>query len=179
MYEGTEVEKSSSDPVCTGINGIEFLVVENSACNPDSRDLGSVDVDENDEECNGDSNEPSSENQLKQDIICTILKALMLVEQMEGSITDFEDVLTFAKELFCRPDNRLATYWPKNWTQTVHILRDCGYKDPKELYICLDDSHNTQWDVVQTSDAPCRNCGKKGAITWDCQKRFNDGVKIL
>ena len=38
--------------------------------------------------------------QLKREIGCVICKALMLVNQMHGSFNDFEDVLTFAKDLF-------------------------------------------------------------------------------
>ena len=38
-------------------------------------------------------------------ITIAILKALNLVDQMNGSISDFEDVLQFAKELYCRKDS--------------------------------------------------------------------------
>ena len=38
--------------------------------------------------------------QLKREIGCVICKALMLVNQMHGSFNDFDDVLTFAKDLF-------------------------------------------------------------------------------
>lgn len=115
------------------------------------------------EENNDNSDEPSAE---KQDVICALLKALMLVEQMEGSLADFEDVLAFSKELYCKNDEHLMRLWPKNWNETKKILLDCGYKDSRELYICLDDSHITQWDVMETPDALCRHCGKKGAIKY-------------
>ena len=52
-------------------------------------DAGSVE-----EESNEDSDKLSAE---KQNIIRALVKGLMLVEQMEGSITDFEDVLAFSK----------------------------------------------------------------------------------
>ena len=39
------------------------------------------------------------------EITIAILKALNLVDQMNGSISDFEDVLQFAKELYCRNDS--------------------------------------------------------------------------
>ena len=75
---------------------------EHSDChqpsNISSGDLGLVE-----EESSGDSDELLAE---KQDIIRALLKGLMLVEQMEGSITDFEDVLTFSKELYCKNDER-------------------------------------------------------------------------
>ena len=43
----------------------------------------------------------------KQNITCALLKGLMLVEQMEGSISDFEDVLAFSKELYFKNDEHL------------------------------------------------------------------------
>ena len=45
--------------------------------------------------------ERSTETQLKHDIVCAICEAVMLVDQMEGSLNDFEDVLEYAKKLFC------------------------------------------------------------------------------
>lgn len=115
------------------------------------------------EESDEDSDELLEE---KQNITRALLKGLMLVEQMEGSISDFEDVLAFSKELYCKNDEHLMRLWPKNWTETKRILQDCGYKDPRELYICLDDSHITLWDVMETPDALCRHCGKKGEIKY-------------
>ena len=44
--------------------------------------------------------ESSAEVQLKHETVCAIGKALMLVDQMEGSFNDFEDVLEYAKKLF-------------------------------------------------------------------------------
>ena len=90
----------------------------------------------------------------------------MLLEQMEGLITDFEDVLTFSKELYCKNDEHLMRLWPKNWAETKKVLNDCGYKDPRELYICLDVTHITQWDVMESPDGLCRHCGKKGEIKY-------------
>ena len=72
--------------------------------NSSSSNLGSV------EENNENSDEPSAE---KQAVICALLKALMLVEQMEGSLADFEDVLAFSKELYCKNDEHLMRLWPK------------------------------------------------------------------
>ena len=101
------------------------------------------------------------------EVTCATLKALNLVDQMRGSVRDFEDVLAFAKELYCKPpDCNLEEYWPKNWRDTQKLLKDCGYKDPKELFICLDDSHYAQWDVMDSPNATCRYCGKVGKIKY-------------
>ena len=41
------------------------------------------------------------------EITIAILKALNLTDQMQGSISDFEDILQFAKELYCSNDSHL------------------------------------------------------------------------
>ena len=86
---------------CSSVEHIKCYQHPTSTC----EDVGSI------EESNEDSDELSAE---KQNIICASLKGLMLVEQMEGSITDFEDVLTFSKELYCKKDEHLMGLWPKN-----------------------------------------------------------------
>lgn len=85
----------------------------------------------------------SDETELKEEIVCVICKALMLVNQMHGSCNDFEDVLTFAKDLFfCNDCNRSAlNYWPRNWRETEKLLKEFDYRGPKEYFICLDGSH--------------------------------------
>ena len=40
----------------------------------------------------------------------------------------------------------LTAYWPKNWRETEQLLMECGYKEPKEFTICLDQSHPCHWD---------------------------------
>ena len=37
----------------------------------------------------------------------------MLVNQMQGTLNDFEEVLVFAKDLFCHSNQSLTAYWPK------------------------------------------------------------------
>lgn len=117
----------------------------------------------------------SNVNTVEMEITCAILKALNLVDQMQGSVADFEDVLVFSKELFCRNDTELKELWPSNWWETQKLLKTCGYKDPRELYICLDGSHYCHWDVMETPDSLCRHCEKKGSIKY---YYLGIGVKI-
>lgn len=65
-----------------------------------------------------DSCDDSEINSDDIEITITLLKALNLVDKMNGSISDFEDVLQFAKELYCRKDNNLDEKWPRNWQET-------------------------------------------------------------
>lgn len=113
--------------------------------------------------------ESSAEAQLKHEIVCTICEALMLLDLMEGSLNDFEDVLDYTKKSFCtilRSDLDLTKYWPKNWRETEKLLKEYGYQSPKELFVCLSESHFTHWDVMEDPNALCRYCGKKGSIKY-------------
>lgn len=131
----------------------------------DSGDYSTHEARTSDFDCDSDTG-PSSVNSVNMEITCAILKALNLVDQMQGSVTDFEDVLRFSKELFCRNDDELKKLWPKDWRETQALLRKCGYKDPKELYICLDESHYCHWDVMESHTAVCKYCGKQGTIKY-------------
>lgn len=111
--------------------------------------------------------EESSENlELKKEIVIAICRALMIVNQMQGSLNDIEDVLSFAKDMFCRNDQSLKSHWPKNWRETEKLLKEFGYKGPQEMTICLDESHPCQYDVMDSPNAKCRHCGKSGTIKY-------------
>ena len=76
--------------------------------------------------------------EIKKEIVCVICKALMLVNQMQGSLHDFEDLL-FRND----HNNSFALdYWSKNWRETEKLLKEFDYKGPKEYFICLHESHH-------------------------------------
>jgi len=87
-----------------------------------------------------------------------------------------EKTLQFARDLYCREDEDLERFWPKNWRETKKLLQDYGYNDPKELYICLDDCHNCLWDVMTHPSSKCRYCNKEGSIKYYC---LGLSVKII
>ena len=96
----------------------------------------------------GADNGNSTELQLKKEIVCAICRALMLVNQMRGSLNDFEEIFVFAKDMFFHSNQSLTAYCPNNWTETEKLLTECGYKEPKEFTICLDQSNPCHWDVM-------------------------------
>ena len=53
------------------------------------------------------------------------------VNQMHGLLNYFEEVLVFAKDMFCHSYQSLTAYWPKNWRETEKLLKECGYKELK------------------------------------------------
>lgn len=120
------------------------------------------------EETNDENNEQGTESDTnsRKEILCAILRSLMLVDQMNGSQRDILKAIDFAKGLYCHKDSNLSKLWPKNWKELEKLLKENGYEDPKELYVCLDDSHYSNWDVLDSPHATCRFCEKEGAIKY-------------
>lgn len=106
--------------------------------------------------------------QLKEEIVCVICKALMLVNQMHGLCNDFEDVLTLAKDLLFHNDcNRSAlNYWPRNWRETEKLLKEFDYRGPKEYFISLDGSHPYHWDLMESPSSLCKHWGRPESIKY-------------
>ena len=73
-----------------------------------------------------------------------IFDAMRVMEKSQISINGFEVALSFAKKTFSDAVNDgsekfkvLMSQWPKCWSQTMAILRKCGYQDPNEYWICF------------------------------------------
>lgn len=81
-------------------------------------------------------------------------------------MTDIEKLLQYAKDLYCKGDCNLEKYWPSNWRETERLLKDVGYENPQEFFICLDDSHYANYDIMDNKGSRCRFCGKAGAIKY-------------
>ena len=41
-----------------------------------------------------------------------------------------------------------------------------SYENPQEFFICLDDSHDANYDIMDSKDTRCSFCGKPGAIKY-------------
>lgn len=63
-------------------------------------------------------------------------------------MTDIEKLLKYAKDLYCRGDCNLEKYWPSDWRETEKLLKDVGYENPQEYFICLDNSHPANYDIM-------------------------------
>ena len=103
---------------------------------------------------------------LKKEIVSCILRGLILAEEMKTSIKSMESLLEYAKGLYCKGDCTLEKYWPSNWQETERLLKEEGYEDPKQYFICLDGSHHANYDVMEDKNSYCRFCGKPGAIQY-------------
>ena len=114
-----------------------------------------------------DQNESSgTRDNIKEEILACILRGLILAEEMTSSVTDIEKLLKYAKDLYCKGDWRFEKYWPSNWRETERLLKDVGYENPPEFFICFDDRHYANYDIIGSKDSRCRFCGKPGAIKY-------------
>ena len=70
---------------------------------------------------------------------------------MHGSHSDFNDLLEFARDLYCKDDVGLRQKWPKDYREAKKLLYDLGFADAKIYFVCLDDSHHVNWDLLNNS----------------------------
>ena len=94
------------------------------------------------------------------------MKAMALTEEMHGSQQNFLQILEYGKELYSRGDASLTKHWPTSWQAAIRLLKDRGYSEPQQLYICLDDSHPCTYDVIKSTSETCRYCMKTGSIKY-------------
>lgn len=114
-----------------------------------------------------DQNDSSgTRDNIKEEIVACILRGLILVEEMPSSVTGIEKLLKYGKELYCKGDCSFEKYWPSNWRETEKLLKDLGYENSQEFFICLDDSDYANYDIMDKEDSCCRFCGKPGVIRY-------------
>ena len=140
----------------------------------DGADRGESDGGESDDGTDGGGgddggcsiNNDDKDRNLKKEIVSRILRGLILAEEMKTSIKNMESLLEYAKGLYCKGDSTLEKYWPSNWRETERLLKEEGYEDPKQYFICLDESHHANYDIMEDKNSRCRFCGKPGAIQY-------------
>ena len=114
-----------------------------------------------------DQNENSgTRDNIKEEILACIFRGLILAEEMTSSVTDIEKLLKYAKDLYCKGDCSFEKYWPSNKRETESLLKDVGYENPQEFFICLDKGHYANYDIMDNKDSRCRFCGKPGVIKY-------------
>lgn len=117
------------------------------------------DDDDNDEDSRAsstphfDHQENSPTSSIKEEIVSCILRGLILAEEMKTSVKSMENLLEYAKGLYCKGDPNLEKYWPSNWRETEKLLKEVGYEDPKQYFICLDASHYANYDIMEDKNS--------------------------
>ena len=81
-----------------------------------------------------------------------ILRDLILADEMKASVNDMESLLKYAKDLYCKGDCNLESYWPSSWRETEKLLEEISYENPKEFFICFDDSHHANFAIMEDKE---------------------------
>ena len=82
-------------------------------------------------------------NPLRQIIVKAVLDAMNIMESSGASVKTFEDILNYGKTmLFTSAGDDidvdiLSALWPKNWSAAQLLLKEEGFSDAKEYYICI------------------------------------------
>ena len=50
-------------------------------------------------------------------------------------------MLNYGRDLYCKRDSKLLSYWPKSWQAVIKLLKVKGYKEPAKYEICLNREH--------------------------------------
>jgi len=110
----------------------------------------------------------TEKQKLKYTIVKAIFKAIELSIKTGASLTTIEDLLCYARRMYCRGkeidegDHPMKLCWPEDWEQAKIFLSNSGYEDATEYFICLNATHKRHWDIMEK----CRYCGEAGAIKY-------------
>ena len=75
-------------------------------------------------------------------------------------VKSIENLLAYAKDLYCKGDRNLEKYW----RETEKLLKEVGYEDPKQYFVCLDGSHHANYDIMEDKNSLCRCKGADAGI---------------
>ena len=129
----------------------------------------------------------SEENPLKKIVLKAVLEALSIMDSSGSSIKTFEDILDYGKRLLFTSVGSdidvdvLMALWPRNWNGVQSFLKEEGFSDPKEYYICICRSteevrrngkttmkykYSRKWSIMHSKEDVCHHCGSHGYIKY-------------
>lgn len=114
----------------------------------------------------------TEEQNLKYAIVKSIFETIELSTKTGASLATIVDLLCFARRMYCRGkgidenDHPMKCSWPKDWEEAKKYLKDVGYEDAHEYFICLNATHKQHWDIMQSASEKCRFCGEVGTIKY-------------
>ena len=117
-------------------------------------------------------NTSTEEQRLKYAIVKGIFEAIELSTKTGVSLGTIADLLCYARRMYCRgknieeDDHLMKISWPKDWEAAKKYLKDVGYEDACEYFICLSETHKQHWDIMQSASEKCRFCGEVGTIKY-------------
>lgn len=135
------------------------------------------------------SDEPTAKptNPMRKLVVTAVLDALKIKRDSGVSIGTFEDILQYAKKMLLASfDDKnidrdiLITLWPKTWNDVQSILKEEGFEDAKQYYICFcrqekavdpdsgasKYSYSGKYSIVENKEKLCSHCGNKCYLTF-------------
>lgn len=145
-------------------------------------------IEQEEDLCDG-SDEPTANltNPMRKLVVTAVLDALKIKRDSGVSIGTFGDILQYAKKLLLASlddknidRNILITLWPKTWNDVQSLLREEGFEDAKQYYICIcrqvkavdQDSgaprysYSGKYSIVENKEELCSHCGNKCYLTY-------------
>lgn len=126
-------------------------------------------------------------NPMRKLVVTAVLDALKIKRDSGVSIGTFQDILQYAKRLLMSSiDDKnidrdiLSTLWPKTWNDVQSLLKEEGFEDAKQYYICIcrqektvdqesgvsKYSYSGKYSIVENKEDLCTHCGNKCYLTY-------------
>lgn len=117
-----------------------------------------------------DDHEPGTsddgEENLKKFVQDSVLRLVEMKQKMACSINHFEELLHWGKNLHTSGNDDAAIHWPKNWDDVQTLLKELGFSEPKQYWICFNKDHSSHYGMMESKDEPCPHCGHSGTIPY-------------
>lgn len=94
---------------------------------------GSDSASSGDDNGGGSGGSNDDDRNKKEEIVSCILRGLILAEEMKASVKSMENVLEFAKDLYCKGDSSLEKHWPSNW-RNGKVTERSGLSRPQTVF---------------------------------------------
>lgn len=161
-----------------------------TGCTSDDESEISIDEEisiERDEQTMQDEDTTDVENPVQKMVVKAVLDALKIKHTGGASVKTFEEILEYGKTMLFMSLGEdvdreiLTTLWPKTWEDAQVLLKEQGYKDVKELFICFCHEEKTftrngkttkkcvydgNYSVMNNKDDKCSYCGNQGNIKY-------------
>ena len=79
--------------------------------------------------------------------------------------SDMMQIISFARDLYCKGDKDLLSQWPTSRAACMKVLTEAGYKEPDTYYIRLNSIHPGLLSIIATHDQ-CKYCKNPGAVKY-------------
>ena len=115
-------------------------------------------------------------------IINSVMDAMKIKDDNGCSIKVFEEIMAFGKKLLLSKyseidKEKVDSLWPQSWTQIQKLLKNHGYEDAEEYFICFCSKtkvvgtetkvfYTGDWDIMKSENQTCQHCGGKGYIHY-------------